>query len=196
MKDLILELLLALPLTLLSMSPIKFLLGCNNLQLLFLFAVTQPHAAYSASNHGLISLWLFIVRTIPDIDYLFNPLEKCIQYTFNPAVSGHSPPGELEIDLFAFPTCIGGMGIFNPVKICASEFSACNKLTIPLQSLLLSRTDIFTSDIWSEQFSIKEDIYHLKLSTTSSHKTRPLDGAGPNLKRSIYLASKKVLLTG
>ena len=69
------------------------------------------------------------------MDDLFKPLEACIQHTFIPAVTGHSPPGELERDLFALPTRIGGVGIINPVKMCVSEFSASNKLTMPLQSL-------------------------------------------------------------
>jgi len=62
-------------------------------------------------------------------------------------VIGHSPPGDLERDLFALPTRIGGMGIINPIKICAFEFSASNKLTKPLQSILLSQSGVFTGDI-------------------------------------------------
>ena len=46
----------------------------HDLQLLSSFAVTQPHAAYSAFTHGLISKWLFIARTIPNVDDLFQPL--------------------------------------------------------------------------------------------------------------------------
>ena len=44
----------------------------HDLQLLSSFAVTQPHAAYSAFTHGLISKWLFIARTIPNVDDLFS----------------------------------------------------------------------------------------------------------------------------
>jgi len=63
----------------------------SELQLLFSFAVTQPHTAYFAFTHGLISKWLFVACTIPDIDDLFKPLEECIQHTSIPAVTGHSP---------------------------------------------------------------------------------------------------------
>jgi len=106
-------------------------------------------------------------------------------------VTSHSSPCELERDLLALPTRIGGMSIVNPVKMCASEFSASNKLMKPLQSLLLSRTDVFTSDNWSEQFSIKKEIYHLKLSATSSNKIRLLEGASPNLKDLLTWLLKK-----
>ena len=109
----------------------------QELHLLSSFAITQPHAAYSAITHGLISKWLFIARTIPDVDDLFQPLEECIRHTFIPAVTGHSSPGDLERDLLALPTQIGGMGIINPIKMCAFD----------LQSLLLSQTDTPSNDI-------------------------------------------------
>ena len=115
----------------------------HDLQLLSSFAVTQPHAAYSAFTHGLISKWLFIARTIPNVDDLFQPLEECIRHTFIPAVTRHSPLGDFERDLLALPTRMGGMGIINPIRMCAFEFSASNKVTKPLQSLLLSQTGIF-----------------------------------------------------
>jgi len=163
----------------------------QELQSLSSFAITQPHAAYSAFTHGLVSKWLFIARTIPNIDDLFQPLEECIRHTFIPAVTGHLSPGNLERDLLALPTRIGGMGIVNPVRMCAFEFTASNKVTMPLQTLLLSQSSTFPSDIRGEQFSIKKEIYRLKSSMTSSNKTTLLEGATTSLKRSIELASEK-----
>ena len=163
----------------------------HDLQLLSSFAVTQPHAAYSAFTHGLISKWLFIARTIPNVDDLFQPLEECIRHTFIPAVTDHSPLGDFERDLLAFPTRMGGMSIINPIRMCAFQFSASNKVTKPLQSLLLSQTGTFSSDIQDEQFSIKSEIYRLKLSMSSSHKATLLDGASNALKTSVELASEK-----
>lgn len=34
------------------------------------FALSQPHATYSAYTHGLISKWTYIMRTFPNIGYL------------------------------------------------------------------------------------------------------------------------------
>jgi len=51
----------------------------QELQLLSLFAVTQPDVGYSAFTHGQISKWLFITHSIPHVDDLFKPLEECIQ---------------------------------------------------------------------------------------------------------------------
>ena len=60
--------------------------------------------AYSAFAHEIISKWLFIARTIPNVDDLFQPLEECIRHTCIPEVTGHSPPGDLERNLLALPT--------------------------------------------------------------------------------------------
>ena len=39
----------------------------SNMQCLAKIAVTQPHAAFSALTHGLMSKWTYLSRTIPDI---------------------------------------------------------------------------------------------------------------------------------
>ena len=75
--------------------------------------------------------------------------------------------------------------------MCAFEFSASNKATKPLQSLLLSQTGTFSNDIQDEQFSIKSEIYCLKSSMSSSHTATLLDGASNTLKTSVELASEK-----
>ena len=52
----------------------------------------------SIMNTGrlIVSKWLFVVRTISDVNHLFQPLKECFRHTFIPAVPGHSPPGDLE----------------------------------------------------------------------------------------------------
>ena len=130
----------------------------RELKLLSSFAITQPHAAYSAFTHGLVSKWLFIARTIPNVDDLFHPLEDCIRHSFILAVTGHLPPSDLDRDFLARPTRIGGMGIVNPIRMCAFEFFTSNKVSKPLQSLLLSQTSAFSNDIHGEQLLIKSEI--------------------------------------
>ena len=168
----------------------------SELKLLSSFAITQPHAAYSAFTHGLVSKWLFVARTIPNVDDLFHPLEDCIRHSFIPAVTGHLPPSDLNRDFLALSTRIGGMGIINPIRMCAFEFTASNKVTKPLQSLLLSQTSTFSSDIRGEQLLLKSEIYRMKFSMTSSNKASLLEGATTSLKRSIELASEKELQIG
>ena len=62
------------------------------------FAMTQPHAAYAAFTHGLVSRWNYLLRvvdweTLSSID-LLQPLESAIQFQFIPAITGQAPPGK------------------------------------------------------------------------------------------------------
>jgi len=66
---------------------------------------------------------------LPNAEYLFHPLEDCIREGFIPAVTGHLPRSDLERDFLALPTRIGGMGIINPIRICAFEYTASTKLS-------------------------------------------------------------------
>ena len=57
------------------------------------FAATQPHAAYAAFAHGLASYskWTFLVRTTPNTEYLFQPLEDhAIRRHFLPVFTGQN----------------------------------------------------------------------------------------------------------
>ena len=131
-----------------------------------------------------------LVLYLANVDDLFHPLEDCIRHSFIPTVTGHLPPSDLDRDFLARPTRIGVMGIINSIRMCAFEFITSNKVTKPLQSLLLSQTSAFSSDI-REQLLIKNEIYRLKFSMTSSKKASLLEGATTSLKRSIELASEK-----
>ena len=51
-------------------------------------AKIQPHAAYSAFTHGLVSKWTYFARTIPDISDLLEPLEGAIRLHLIPALTG------------------------------------------------------------------------------------------------------------
>jgi len=52
---------------------------------------------------GLITKWLFIARTIPDIGYLFQPIKDFVKNCCIPSVTGHSLPCDFERALFALP---------------------------------------------------------------------------------------------
>ena len=49
----------------------------TELELLASFAVTQPHTAFSC---GVVSKWLFIARTVPDVGHLYQPLEDYVRH--------------------------------------------------------------------------------------------------------------------
>ena len=56
---------------------------------------------------------------------------------------------------------------------------------------MLSQISTFSSDIRGEKLLIKNEIYHMKFSMTSSNKASLLEGATTSLKRSNELASEK-----
>ena len=87
----------------------------TELKVLTSIAVTQPHAAFLAFMHGLISNRLFVARIIPNVGHLFQPLEDCARNTFSPAVTGR-----LRKSSVCHSSQIGGLGYYkpNPLIIC------------------------------------------------------------------------------
>ena len=55
---------------------------------LSVIAEFQPQAAYAVFTHSLVSSWNYIMRTIPNIDSLLQPLEDAIRHVFLPALIG------------------------------------------------------------------------------------------------------------
>ena len=109
---------------------------------LSLFAITQPHAAFSAFTRNLQSRWSFISRTVPDAADAFLPLEEAISRTFLPALLGRSV-NPLERALLALPARFGGLGISNPAKLCEHAYAASRTLAAPLTDLIRKQKTSF-----------------------------------------------------
>ncbi len=97
------------------------------------FASTQPHAVYAALVHGGLSRWSFIFRTIPDIQDLMQPLEDTIHQQLIPAITGRPPCSNIEREIFALPSRLGGLGITKPTN---SQPSFHASVTQPLVKLI------------------------------------------------------------
>ena len=93
-------------------------------------AISQPHAAYAAFTHGLAGRWIYLLRTIPDVQVLL-PLENVIQQHLIPALTGLPPCSKLKRDLLALPMRHGGLGIANPTTLSSSYYQASKLLTKP-----------------------------------------------------------------
>ena len=104
----------------------------NEIGTLAEFAKTQPHAAFSALTHGLAGKWLYLVRTIPDIEHLLQPLEVGLHQRLLPAMTGRAPSSDMERNLLALPARHGGLGIAMPSKIAKEQHSASLRLTSSL----------------------------------------------------------------
>ena len=123
------------------------------------FALTQPHAAYSALTHGLLGRWTFLCRTQPDIDGLLSPLEQSIRLHLLPSLTGKCAFSDVERRLISLPSRLGGLGIIDPCVSSASQFSASKRVTGPLVSLLLEQNSEFTVGVLNEQLSLKRAIH-------------------------------------
>ena len=111
----------------------------EEIQVLANIASTQPHAAYSAFVHGVAGRWLFVSRTIPDIQSLLQTLEDAIHQLLIPALTGRSPCSKTERDILSLPSRLGGLGILNPSANSHSSFHASVTLTAPLVNLITAQ---------------------------------------------------------
>ena len=86
----------------------------------------EPHCAYAAFRHSLVGKWQYLSRTIAGIESLLQPLEDAIRQCFIPALTNRPAPGDLERELLALPTRLGGLGLVNPA---AQSDDVCEALT-------------------------------------------------------------------
>ena len=90
-------------------------------------ASSQPHAAYAALTHGLISKWTYLMRKVQGIGDLFEPLEKAIRQDFLPALTGRTGLSDLERNLLEMPARLGCLGIFSPTKCAVFQYHSSLK---------------------------------------------------------------------
>ena len=92
----------------------KVSLWKKELALLSDISVTQPHAAYAAFVHGVVSKWNYLVRCLPNLCDFLLPLEEIIRIKFLPNLTGQCSFSDMERDLLSLPPRLGGLGVINP----------------------------------------------------------------------------------
>ena len=102
-------------------------------------AKSQPQSAYAAFRHSLSGRWTYLSRVVPGISQLLSPVEQAIRQRFIPALTGQPIPGEVERELFALPTRLGGLGITNPINMSECQFEASKRVTAPLLALIVQQ---------------------------------------------------------
>ena len=122
---------------------------------LSVMAKTHPQAAYAVFTHGQSSKWIFLMRTIPDIGALFQPLEDAIRQFFLPAITGRQAMSETERELLALPPRLGGLGIPNPTKSASSQFRSSKRITEPLAALILRQSQPYPEATIASQKTAK-----------------------------------------
>ena len=119
-------------------------------------AESQPHAAYAAFTHGLASKWTFLARTVPDVSHLFQPLEDAIRQRFLPTLTGQNHFNDSVRSLIALPTCLGGLGITNPVTEAAKQHDISHKVTAPQVNLIVEQSMELPTKTLEEQLQAKK----------------------------------------
>ena len=117
----------------------------NEIEKLSKFAKTQPHAAYAAFTHGLVSKWNYLLRVIDweanQSDDILESLEKAIKSRFIPALTGQPPPGEFVCEMLALPARLGGLGLVNPGVSAKEQQAASRMISAPLVEQIIHEND-------------------------------------------------------
>ena len=79
--------------------------------------------------HGTKMKWNYICRTTPNCSHLLQLLEDPIHQKLIPALSSRPPCSNVEKDLLALPTKLGGMSLSNPTVTAESEFDSSQEVT-------------------------------------------------------------------
>ena len=153
-------------------------------------ATTQPHAAYAAYIHCLSKRWLYLLRTVPDISDLLQPLEIAIHQHLIPALTGQPPCSSIERALLALPTCLGGLGIGNHSASSSESFQSSEKITAPLIELIISQDPTNNIDP-NTMVILKSDMKKRNCQLQREQAQAIYDQLSPDLQRCMELSSEK-----
>ena len=152
---------------------------------------TQPHAAFSALTHGLMSKWTYLSRTVPGIGPMLRPLDETIGSAVIPALTRRPPPGDLERTLIALPARLGGLGIHIPSRAAANEYHASQQVTSTLCDHVISQDLNYSSEIITKQLEAKAQISRETKERTSSEFNEVYENLPVSLRRAADLATEK-----
>ena len=95
----------------------------------------EPQLAYSSFIKAISHRWTYVQRTIPNIAYLFEPLEHIIRESFIPSLIGRKID-DVERKIFELPVKLGGLGLNNPTLTAYKEFNASTRITANLTEII------------------------------------------------------------
>ena len=121
---------------------------------------------------------------------LLEPVERAIRQKFIPALTGRDMPGDLERDLFALPTRLGGLGIANPVDMSESQFDASKRITAPLLALVVQQKT-FLGEVRHEAEKTRQQIQSERRKQQLHAAECLREQLSPRLQRCMDLAKEK-----
>ena len=122
---------------------------CREMEKLCEFAISQPHAAFSAYIHGQQHKLTYFLRTLPNIGKHLKPLDDIIREKLIPTLLGSSA-SPAERDLFSLPIRLGGMGMSKLEERVQSEYDTSKAMTAPLVAIFIMQGPDECSKIRSE----------------------------------------------
>ena len=161
------------------------------MQQLTQIAQSDPHAAYTASTHGLSSHWLYTSRTTPSISYLLQPLEDIITNHLFPALTGNVPFDDYTQAPLALPPKWGGIGLTNPTDLPTLEYLASCKITQPLNDIILSNVTHFDLSVYDQQLRQRTAVSRMKKDHFAIVSSNLHVYLSSRLRRSVKLATEK-----
>ena len=161
----------------------------NEVKCLSTIAKTQPQAAYAALTHGVMARWTYLMRLVPDIDELFQPLEDVIRYELLPEITGRHALSEDERKLIALPVRDGGLGIPIPTSNTTKEFEASSTITAPLVNLICNQQH--DDEVGMTQKQLRSEVSRKRRLEQQDEALRLKQSLPSNLQRAMELASEK-----
>ena len=122
------------------------------------FAMSQTQAchAYAVFTFGLRHEWTYLLRTLPDMEDLLEPLECAIADVLIPSITDHHCTTPNERDLLAMPVRLGELGIINPSQDADLQYQASMKTTAPLVEKIVSQVHETPDDATAECAKIEK----------------------------------------
>ena len=156
-------------------------------------ATTQPHAAYSALNHGLSSKWTYMCRTTPSriMSQRLAPLDEALRKKLIPSLTGTPPPNDTEYTLFALPAREGGLGIRIPSKQATHEYNASLFVTSALCNHIIKQDTHYGQEIISESLMAKSTVGQQNRDRTKNDINTLTPLLSTNMQRSVNLSKEK-----
>ena len=106
-------------------------------------------------------------------------------------VNGKAPPNDVERDLLSVPCRLGGIGIFNPSKTAAFEYSASQRVTKPLCQLILQQDPTYSFETCEAQSQAKAEVHEERRKKQSADASALRSSLPPSLKFAMSLAQEK-----
>ena len=158
---------------------------------------SQPHAAYSALTNGLVGRWTFLMRVVPDISEMLQPLEDAIRLHLLPAITVRTALSDAERRVLALPVRDSGLGIPIPTTSAANQLESSTFITQPLVNLLPLQHNADTVSLDSVS-NLHATQLRLKKETSKHHREKQQEEAialrqtlPASLQKPMELASEK-----